>query len=219
MAHCNTRNALQHTATHCNTLQHTATHCNTLQHAATQEETEVREHSDGSDQEGNKSLSSKHGGEDEEVGGGGVCGEDEEMGQEGKDTMEELKMVDGWGEEGGGVQDEIADLTMVSKVGVSAHETTQVCDVLQCVAVCCNVLRPTQSTCMCLQQAVYRAATDSLYSCSKRTLNTLQLQPCVESVAVGQLTNTLQLQLYVELVAVGELTTHVSCNYVLSQLQ
>ena len=28
-------NTLQHTATHCNTLQHTATHCNTLQHAAT----------------------------------------------------------------------------------------------------------------------------------------------------------------------------------------
>jgi len=28
-----TRNALQHTATHCNTLQHTETHCNILQHA------------------------------------------------------------------------------------------------------------------------------------------------------------------------------------------
>jgi len=33
--HCNTRNTLQHTATHRNTLQHTATHCNTLQRTAT----------------------------------------------------------------------------------------------------------------------------------------------------------------------------------------
>jgi len=30
--HCNTLQHTQHTATHCNTLQHTATHCNTLQH-------------------------------------------------------------------------------------------------------------------------------------------------------------------------------------------
>jgi len=30
-----TKNKLQHAATHFNTIQHTATHCNTLQHAAT----------------------------------------------------------------------------------------------------------------------------------------------------------------------------------------
>jgi len=34
--HCNTRNTLPYTATHCNTMQQTATYCNTLQHTAAQ---------------------------------------------------------------------------------------------------------------------------------------------------------------------------------------